>query len=109
MDQRHCAGRQTMTGSQKVTYQIASDVVLEVKEAVERGYAPSQSRFVEDAVRRRLAEVRSERLRESCRRAARDPAFLDDVGRVERVFDALEGAPDDAPDDESRQQRGDHA
>lgn len=72
--------------SQKVTYQIASSVVDEVREAVGRGYASSMSGFVEDALRRRLLELRAEEIRQRCRRAAQDERFAEDIEQVEAAF-----------------------
>ena len=73
--------------SQKVTYQISSSVVDEVREAVEHGYASSMSRFVEDSLRRRLQDLQTERVRESCRRASRDRQLATDIAEVEAAFE----------------------
>ena len=76
--------------SQKVTYQISSSVVDEVREAVEHGYAPSMSRFVEDALRRRLRDLQTERVRERCRQAAQDPRLAAEIAQVEAAFERVD-------------------
>lgn len=85
-----------MTGeSQKVTYQISATVVEEVREAVDSGYAPSMSRFVEDALRARLRELREERVRQSCMQAAQDRLVAEDVAEIESAFGVVDS--DDIP------------
>ena len=76
--------------SQKVTYQISSSVVDEVREAVEHGYASSMSRFVEDALRRRLRDLQTERVRESCTRAAQDTRLATEIEQVEAAFECVD-------------------
>lgn len=72
-----------MSESRKVTYQLSDDLVQEVREVVRDGYAPSMSRFVEDAMRARLREIARERLRDCMRRAALDPMVARDIKAVE--------------------------
>ena len=79
-----------MAESQKVTYQISSSVVDEVREAVEHGYASSMSRFVEDALRRRLRDLQTERVRERCRRAAEDTRLAGEIAKVEAAFERVD-------------------
>lgn len=79
-----------MAESQKVTYQISSNVVDEVREAVEHGYAASMSRFVEDALRRRLRDLQIERVRERCRQAAQDARLTAEIAEVEAVFERVD-------------------
>ena len=79
-----------MAESQKVTYQISSSVVDEVREAVAHGYASSMSRFVEDALRRRLRDLQTERVREHCRRAAQDARLAAEIAQVEAAFERVD-------------------
>ncbi len=79
-----------MGESLKVTYQLSADVIHEVREAVNAGYAPSMSRFVEDAMRQRLREIRDERIRNELLRAAADPQVERDISVVESTLEALE-------------------
>ncbi len=72
-----------MAESQKVTYQLSTDVVMEVRQAVEEGYAPSISRFVEEAMRTRLREIREERIRQDMEEASHDPQVGRDVAKAE--------------------------
>jgi len=76
--------------SRKVTYQLSEDLVREVREAVRDGYAPSMSRFVEDAMRARLEQIARERLREAVRRAAADPLVVRDISAIEAELDGVE-------------------
>ena len=79
-----------MSESRKVTYQLSDELVREVREVVRDGYAPSMSRFVEDAMRARLQEIARERLRESIRRAALDPMVARDIEAVEDELNGVE-------------------
>ncbi|TVR65965.1 MAG: hypothetical protein EA427_17170 [Spirochaetaceae bacterium] len=79
-----------MGESRKVTYQLSAEVISEVREAVNAGYASSMSRFVEDAMRQRLRDIRDERIRDALLRAASDPQVERDVAAVESVLDAIE-------------------
>jgi Arc/MetJ-type ribon-helix-helix transcriptional regulator len=76
--------------SRKVTYQLPEDLVREVREAVDDGYAASMSRFVEDAMRARLLAIARERLREDVRRAALDPMVARDIESVEDELKGME-------------------
>lgn len=79
-----------MSESRKVTYQVSEELVREVREAVRDGYAPSMSRFVEDAMRARLQEIARERVREGVRRAATDPLVARDIAVVEDELNGVE-------------------
>lgn len=79
-----------MSESRKVTYQLSDELVQEVREVVRDGYAPSMSRFVEEAMRARLREIARERLRDSIRRAALDPMVARDINAVENELNGVE-------------------
>ena len=75
----------------KTGFQIRQSVLLAVREAVEEGAAPSQNAFVERALVRELKELRRQRVYEAYARAARDPAFRQDMESVTDAFDATAG------------------
>ena len=72
---------------QKPGWQVRSSVADAVKEAVAAGAAESQNAFVEEAILRRLAELRRERLYADYAAAAADPAFIADMDVVTRSFE----------------------
>jgi hypothetical protein len=72
---------------QKPGWQVRSSVAEAVKEAVAAGAAESQNSFVEEALLRRLAELRRERLYAAYEAAAADPAFVADMESVTRAFE----------------------
>jgi hypothetical protein len=83
----------------KVGWQVSQSVAEAVKEAVEGGAAESQNAFVEDALVRRLKELRREKIYSAYEEAARDPAFMADMGSTSEAFnvaarDGLETGPE---------------
>ena len=79
-----------MRESQKVTYQLSTDVVMEVRQAVEEGYAPSISRFVEEAMRNRLRAIREGRIKKEMEEASHDPQVGRDVAKAEIALPSQE-------------------
>jgi hypothetical protein len=74
----------------KVGWQVRRSVAEAVKEAVELGAAESQNAFVEDALLRRLKELRREKLYSAYEAAARDPAFMEDMRSIDEAFSGTE-------------------
>jgi hypothetical protein len=72
----------------KVGWQVSASVAEAVREAVEQGAAASQNAFVEDALVRRLKELRRERVYSAYAAAAKDQAFVEDMRRAGESFDA---------------------
>lgn len=72
---------------QKPGWQVRSSVADAVREAVAAGAAESQNSFVEEAILRRLAELRRDRLYAAYGAAASDPAFVTDMEAVTRSFE----------------------
>ena len=67
-----------------------------MKEAVESGWAESQNAFVEDALLRRLKELRRERIYSAYEAAAEDPVFMEEMRSITEAFsgtvrDGLDG------------------
>ena len=80
----------------KVGWQVRRSVAAAVKEAVENGWAESQNAFVEDALLRRLKELRRERIYSAYEAAAEDPVFMEEMRSITEAFsgtvrDGLDG------------------
>lgn len=71
----------------KVTLQLSESVVEAIKTIVERGDAPSQNVFVEEAVRDKLRERRRAKLYAAYEAASNDPAFMRDMNSDIEAFD----------------------
>lgn len=71
----------------KVTLQLSESVVDAIKAIVERGDAPSQNVFVEEAVRDKLRERRRAKLYAAYEEASNDPAFMRDMNADIDAFD----------------------
>ena len=71
---------------QKVGGQVRRSVAEAVKAAVENGAAKGQSAFVEEALLRRLKELRRDELYLAYEEAAQDPVFMDDMQSVAEAF-----------------------
>ena len=77
--------------TKKATFNVSSDVLAALDEAVSSGAAPSKNAFVERAL---VAEIRQLEKRERKARweeATRDEAFLKDIGDIEREFASADG------------------
>lgn len=79
--------RKTADRPKKVGWQVSESVVDAVKEAVADGAAESQNAFVEDAIRRRLKELRREKVYSAYEEAAHDPIFMEDMRSISEAFD----------------------
>lgn len=71
----------------KVTLQLSESVVEAIKTIVERGDAPSQNVFVEEAVREKLRERRRAKLYAAYEAASNDPVFMRDMNADIEAFD----------------------
>lgn len=72
-------GRGAGDRPKKVGWQVSQSVAAAVKEAVENGAAESQNAFVEEALLRRLKELRRDRIYAAYEEAAQDPVFMEDM------------------------------
>lgn len=79
-------GRGAGDRPKKVGWQVRRSIAEAVKEAVERGAAESQNAFVEDALLRRLKELRREKIYAAYQEAARDPVFMEDMRSTGEAF-----------------------
>ena len=75
----------------KTGYQIRLSVVKAVREAVDQGAAESQNAFVERALVRELKELRRREVYEAYAEAARDPAFVEDMGSTTEAYETAAG------------------
>ena len=75
----------------KVGWQVRQSVAKAVREAVESGAAESQNAFVEDALVRRLKELRRERLYAAYAEAARDETFMEEMRSTSEAFSGTAG------------------
>ncbi len=80
-------GRVTADRPRKVGWQVRGSVAEAVRKVVERGEAESQNAFVEDAIVRRLKELRRDRIYSAYAEAAQDPAFMADMRAMTAAFD----------------------
>ncbi len=72
----------------KVTCRIDAQLVASVRQAVENGAAESMNEFVQDALTRRLAELRRQGIRRKIQQSGDDPLFVQDVRDAAAAFDA---------------------
>jgi hypothetical protein len=70
----------------KVGWQVSRSVAQAVKEAVENGAAESQNAFVEDALLRRLKDLRRDKIYAAYEEAAQDPVFMEDMRSTSEAF-----------------------
>lgn len=62
-----------------ITLHLPEDLYATANEAVSLGLAPSQESFIEEAIRRRILEVRHARMRLLAAEAMADPGFVADM------------------------------
>lgn len=79
-------GRSGTDRPRKVGWQVSQSIADAVKEAVAKGAAESQNAFVEDALLRRLKELRREKIYASYAEAAQDAAFMEDMASTTEAF-----------------------
>ena len=70
----------------KVTMSLDARLLQQVHELVQEGEAKSQSAFVEDALRQKIAAAKRERRRRALIAASKDPMFLADIEEIEHDF-----------------------
>ncbi len=66
--------------------ELPDDVYAAAEEAVTLGLAPSQTAFIEEAVRLRMQEVRHARMRKLAAEAMADPDFVADLRETMYAF-----------------------
>ena len=69
-----------------ITLELPDDIYATSEEAVNLGLAPSQSSFIEEAIRLRTREVRHARMRILAAEAMADPDFVADLQETMQAF-----------------------
>lgn len=69
-----------------VTLELPDDVYQTAQEAVTLGISPSQTAFIEEAIRLRAREVRHARMRKLAEEAMADPDFVADLRETMHAF-----------------------
>jgi len=77
--------------AKKATFNVSSDVLAALDEAVSSGAAPSKNAFVERALIAEIRQLEKQARQARWEQAARDEAFLKDIGDVEREFASADG------------------
>jgi metal-responsive CopG/Arc/MetJ family transcriptional regulator len=72
--------------TKKATFNLPTDVLAELDEAVTQGLAPSKNALVEQALLKQLKEWRRKVRQDLWREAAKDPLFMRDIKEVEADF-----------------------
>lgn len=72
--------------TKKATFNLHSDVLAALDEAMAQGAAPSKNALVERALAKELKELRKQARLARWQAAARDPLLLKDVKEIETAF-----------------------
>ncbi|MDO8568016.1 MAG: hypothetical protein Q7R57_04805 [Dehalococcoidales bacterium] len=72
--------------TKKATFNLHTDVLNELDEAMSRGIAPSKNALVERALLRELKELRKQARRKAWQAGAKDAQLLKDIEDVESDF-----------------------
>lgn len=72
--------------TKKATFNLSSDVLVSLDEAVSAGAAPSKNALVERALVAEIRQLEKRTRKARWEQAARDDAFLKDIGDIEREF-----------------------
>ncbi len=78
------------TVKHKATYTLPAELIFQIKEMVDAGIMPSQTAFVEQALRRELKIARAALLRKEFEQAAHDPLFLRDIESSMNDFESAD-------------------
>ncbi len=72
--------------TKKATFNLHTDVLAALDEAMAQGISPSKNALVEQALLKELKELRRQARKALWREAAKDPLFIRDVKKVESDF-----------------------
>lgn len=70
----------------KFTFVLPPELARDLREAVEKGAAPSQNALAREALRREMKRLRDEEIAADMRAAANDPLFMQDLEECMRDF-----------------------
>ena len=74
----------------KATYTLPAQLIVQIKEMVDAGIAPSQTAFVEQALRRELKIAKAALLRKEFEQATHDQLFLRDIESTMEDFESAD-------------------
>jgi len=74
----------------KVTYTLPAQLMAQIKQMVDAGIAPSQTAFVEQALKRELKIAKAALLRKEFEGAAHDRLFLRDIESTMKDFESAD-------------------
>ncbi|MFH0768943.1 MAG: hypothetical protein V1932_05190 [Chloroflexota bacterium] len=72
--------------TRKATFNLHTDVLTALDEAMSKGVAPSKNALVEQALLKELKELRRQARKALWQEAAKDPLFIKDIEEVEADF-----------------------
>lgn len=72
--------------TKKATFNIHTDVLAALDEAMAKGKAPSKNTLVEQALIKELNELKRQTRKTLWQEASKDPLFLKDIAEVETKF-----------------------
>ncbi len=72
--------------TKKATFNLHTEVIEALNEAVERGGSPSKNALVEQALIKELNELKRKARQERWREAAKDPLLLKDIEDIDAEF-----------------------
>lgn len=74
----------------KFTFVLPNSLAQDLREAVEKGVAPSQNALVREALKREMKRLRKEAIAADMREAAKDPLFMQDLEECMRDYAELD-------------------
>lgn len=74
----------------KFTFVLPPSLAQDLREAVEKGAAPSQNALVREALRREMKRLREAEIEKAYAAAAADPLYVQDLEECMRDFAALD-------------------
>ena len=74
------------TKTKKATFNLHTEVIDAIDEAMAQGMAPSKNALVEQALVKELRELKKQSRKAQWQAAANDPLFVRDVSQVEADF-----------------------
>ncbi|MCL5771807.1 MAG: hypothetical protein M1479_06000 [Actinobacteria bacterium] len=70
----------------KTTFIIKDEIINQIKEIVKDGYCKSMTSFVENAQKKKIKNLKKEKIKKEILEASKDPMFLSDIHEIEEDF-----------------------
>ena len=83
-------GRTVVSDATKVTFVLPAPLARQLREAVEKGAAPSQNALVREALWREMKRLREQEIERAYAAAAADPLYVQDLEECMRDFAELD-------------------